>query len=216
MSSPLPDIDGVLRHVASAKYRSLLDLKNAYEQIRIVSDHVERSAVTTPDNMVSLVIQMGNCNAPAMYQALMNHIFSAYISHFLDVYLDDIIVYSNTFEEHMTHVKLVIDILRQEKLYLSLKKLHFFKSELKLLGRIVGTDGIRMDPEKVDSVLAWKMPMNRDLLRGFLGAVGYLADDLAEVRIPMAVLHALTGDTVPFRWEYTHQRAFQNVKSIVE
>ena len=56
-----------------------------------------------------------------------------------------------------------------------------------------------MDPEKVDSVLAWKTPMNRDLLRGFLGAVGYLADDLAEVRIPMAVLHALMGDTVPFR-----------------
>jgi hypothetical protein len=66
-----------------------------------------------------------------------------------------------------------------------------------------------MNPKKVDSVLAWKTPTNRDLLRGFLGAVGYLADDLAEVRIPMAVLHTLTGDTVPFRWEYTHQRVFR-------
>ena len=64
-------------------------------------------------------------------------------------------------------------------------------------------------------VLAWKTPTNRDLLRGFLGAVGYLADDLAEVQIPMAVLHALMGDTVPFRWEYTHQRAFQDMKFIV-
>jgi hypothetical protein len=59
------------------------------------------------------------------------------------------------------------------------------------------------------------MLTNQDLLRGFLGAVGYLADDLAEVQIPMSVLHALTGNTVPFRWEYTHQQAFQDVKRIV-
>jgi hypothetical protein len=126
-----------------ARYCSLLDLKNAYEQIQIIPEHVECSAVTTPDgNMVSLVIQMGDCNAPATYQALMNHIFSAYIGHILDVYLDDIIIYSNTFEEHLGHVKLVVDILRCEKLYLSLKKLHFFESELKLLGQIVGDDRI--------------------------------------------------------------------------
>jgi hypothetical protein len=187
-----------------------------YEQIRVIPEHVEHSAVMTPDgNMVSLVVQMGDCNAPATYQALMNHIFSAYFGRILDVYLDDIIIYSNTFDEHMEHVKLVIDVLRREKLYLSLKKLHFFESELKLLGRIVGDDGIQMDPEKVDSMLAWKTPTNQDLLRGFLGAVGYLANDLAEVRIPMAALHALTGDTVPFRWEYTHQRAFQDMKRIV-
>ena len=72
-----------------------------------------------------------------------------------------------------------------------------------------------MDPTKVESVLAWKTPTNRDLLRGFLGAVGYLADDLAGVRIPMAVLHGLTGDTVPFRWEYTQQRAFEDIKGVV-
>jgi hypothetical protein len=217
MSSPLPDIDGVLQRVANAKYRSLLDLKNAYEQIRIIPEHVGRSAVTTPDgNMVSLVVQMGDCNAPATYQALMNHIFSSYIGRFLDVYLDDIIVYSDTFKDHMSHVRIVVDILRREKLYLSLKKLNFFQSELKLLGRIVGDHGIRMDPAKVESVLTWKTPTNRDLLRGFLGSVGYLADDLACVRIPMGVLHGLTGDAVPFRWEYTHQRAFEDIKNIVD
>ena len=96
MTSPLPDIDGVLRRVALAKYWSMLDLKNAYEQIQIKMDHVPRSAVTTPDgNMVSLVLQMVDCNAPATYQALMNHLFSAYIGWFVDVYLDDIIIYSN-------------------------------------------------------------------------------------------------------------------------
>jgi hypothetical protein len=72
-----------------------------------------------------------------------------------------------------------------------------------------------MDTEKVDSVLKWKVPTNRDLLRGFIGSVGYLADDIPNVRIPMGVLNAITGDTVPFRWGYTEQRAFEEVKTLV-
>ena len=72
-----------------------------------------------------------------------------------------------------------------------------------------------MDAEKVDSVLKWKVPTNRDLLRGFVGSVGYLADDIPNVRIPMGVLNAITGDTVPFRWGYTEQRAFEEVKTLV-
>ena len=80
MTSPLPDIEGVLRRVAAKPFRSILDLTAAYEQIRIIPEHVERSAVTTPDgNMVSLVLQMGDCNAPATHQSLMNHIFSPYL-----------------------------------------------------------------------------------------------------------------------------------------
>lgn len=73
-----------------------------------------------------------------------------------------------------------------------------------------------MDPDKVDSVVAWKTPTNRDLLRGFLGSVGYLADDIPNIRIPMAILHGLTGDTVSFRWGYTEQRAFDDIKKAVQ
>ena len=82
----------------------------------------QRSAVTTPDgNMVGLVAQLGDHNTPATYQALMNHIFSAYIGRFMDIYLDDIIVYSSMLGEHVEHVKLVVDILAREKLYLNRK-----------------------------------------------------------------------------------------------
>ncbi len=102
-----------------------------------------------------------------------------------------------------------------ERLYLSEKKLHFLEEELKLLGHVVDQSGIRMDPHKVDAVVNWKTPTNRDLLRGFLGAVGYLADDVAKVRIPMGVLAKLTGDKTPFRWSDTHQRAFDEVKLLV-
>ena len=217
MTSPLPDIEGILRRVTAKRFCSVLDLTAAYEQIRIVPEHVERSAVTTPDgNMVSLVLQMGDCNAPATYQSLMNHIFSPYLNRFLDVYLDDVIVYSDTLEDHIKHCMLAMDILRKEKLYLSKKKLRFLPAELTLLGRVIDNDGIRMDPEKVDSVLKWKTPTNRDLLRGFIGSVGYLADDIPNIRLPLGVLSAITGDTVPFRWGYTEQRAFEETKNLIQ
>ena len=217
MTSPLPDMEGVLRRTAKHKFRTMLDMKNAYEQIRVVPEHVSRTTVTTPDgNMVSKVIQIGDCNAPATYQALMNHLFSAYIGRFLDIYLDDIVIYSDSLDDHEKHVKIVLDILKREKLYLSRQKLHFIQPELKLLGRIIDDEGIRMDPHKVDSVLSWKVPTNRDLLRGFIGSVGYLADDIPNVRLPLGVLSAITGDTVPFRWGYTEQRAFDEVKSLVQ
>ena len=97
----------------------------------------------------------------------------------------------------------------------SRSKLHFVSPKLKILGRVIDDQGISMDPEKVDSVLNWKVPTNRDLLRGFIGSVGYLADDIPNVRIPMGILSSITGDTVPFRWGYTEQRAFDDVKALV-
>ncbi|KAJ3556748.1 hypothetical protein NP233_g11909 [Leucocoprinus birnbaumii] len=214
LSSPLPDIDGILRRVASAKYRSTIDLADAYEQIRVIPEHIDRTAMATPSGtMISLVMQQGDCNASATFQMVMTRIFAPYIGDFLDVYLDDIILYSNSLEEHTRHVKLVIDILEKEKFYVSEHKLHFLEKELRILGRTVSDEGIRMDSDKVDALCRWKVPTNRDLLRGFLGSAGYLADDIDSVRIPMGVLSELTGDTVPFRWEYTHQRAFEDIKN---
>ena len=216
LTSPLPDMEGMLRRTASKPFRTMLDMKNAYEQIRVIPEHVPRTAVTTPDgNMVSHVLQQGDCNAPATHQALMNHIFSPYVGRFMDIYLDDIVVYSSTLDDHVKHVKLVLDVLGREKLYLSKSKLHFVQPELKILGRVIDNQGIRMDSAKVDSVVNWKVPTNRDLLRGFIGSVGYLADDIPGVRIPMGVLSSITGDTVPFRWGYTEQRAFEEVKALV-
>ncbi|THH28476.1 hypothetical protein EUX98_g5724 [Antrodiella citrinella] len=214
--SPLPDMEGILRRMARKPYRSLIDGKDAYEQIRVEPSHVERTAMTTPDgNMVSLVMQQGDCNAVATYQTLMNHIFGPYIGRFMDVYLDDIVIYSDTLEEHIQHVKIILDILKKEQLYLSATKLKFLASEVKVLGRIVDGQDIRMDPDKVDSVLNWKVPTSKELLRGFLGSVGYLADDIATVRIPMGVLTSLTGTTTNFQWDFTHQRAFDEIKQLL-
>ena len=216
VTSPLPDMEGILRRASRHRYRSLIDGKDAYEQIHVDPAHVDRMAMTTPDgNMVSLVLQQGDCNAVATYQSLMNHLFGPYISVWMDVYLDDIVIYSDTLTEHIDHVKAVIDILKKETLYLSLSKLHFLCQEMKILGRIVDVEGMRMDPSKVDSVLAWKAPTSKELLQGFLGSVGYLADDIVMVCIPMGILTTLTGSEASFKWDYTHQRAFDEIKRLV-
>ena len=94
LASPLPDIEAILRNVASHPFRSLIDGKDAYEQIRVVPEHVSRTLFTTPDGtMVSHVMQLGDCNGGATYQALMNHIFAPHLGVFMDVYLDDVVIY---------------------------------------------------------------------------------------------------------------------------
>ena len=177
---------------------------------------MHRTIFTTPDGTIeSLVMQQGDCNAGVTYQTLMNHIFASYIGVFVYVYLDDIIVFSDSIEEHVKHIRIMFDILRKEKLYLGPSKMQFFTEELKILGHIIDNKGISMDPHKVDKVLNWKAPTNKDLLRSFIGAVGFLALDCKGIRIPMGILSGMTSESRLWRWDNTAQRAFDEVKRII-
>jgi Reverse transcriptase (RNA-dependent DNA polymerase) len=174
----------------------LLDGKDAYKQIQIESSHIDHSLFTTPDGtMVSLVMQIGDCNASTMYQPLMNHIFSDYIGVFMDMYPDDIVTYSDTLEEHVRHVKLVVDQLWDNKFFLSSYKLQFFKDKLHILEHVIDADGIRMDPEKVDKIISWKTPTNKSLVSSFIGAIGYLAPGCMGIRVPLQVLSNVAAPT---------------------
>ena len=136
--SPLLDIESVLKRVTFKKYKSLINDKDTYEQIRIILEHINRSIFNTPDKtMVSKVMQLGDCNSRATYQVLMNHIFQPYLSDWMDIYLDDLVIYSDTIEDHIRHLRTVIDILCKEKFYLSKHKIQLFQKELKILGHIV-------------------------------------------------------------------------------
>lgn len=130
-------------------------------------------------------MQQGDCSAGATYQTLMNYIFAPYIGVFMYVYLYDIIIFSDSVAKHKEHVKTVFDILRREKLFLSPKKMQFFAEELKILGHVIDDEGIRMDPHKADKVNNWKTPTNKDLVRSFIRAVGFLAPNCKGIRIPM-------------------------------
>ena len=122
--SPLLDIESVLRRVTSKKYKSLIDSKDTYEQIRIIPEHVNRLIFNTLDRtMVSRVIQLGDCNSRATYQVLINHIFQPYLRDWMDIYLDNLVIYSDTIEDYIRHFRTVINILYKEKFYLSKHKI---------------------------------------------------------------------------------------------
>lgn len=136
LASPLPDVEEILREVSKHKFKSLIDRKDAYEQIRVIPKHVSRTLFMAPDGtMESLVMQQGDCNAGTTYQTRMNHIFTPYIGVFMFVYLDDIIIFLDSVKEHVEHIRKVFEILRKEKLYLGPNKMHFFADEL--YGRFV-------------------------------------------------------------------------------
>ena len=193
-----------------------MDGQDAYEQIRVDPADVPKTLMTTPDGtMVSEVLQQGDTNAVATFMAVMTNLFLPFIGVWLEIYLDDIVIYTDTLEEHIQRVKQVIDTLRRENFYLSADKLHFLPDELRLLGHLITPEGIKLDPFKVDSIVAWKTPTSEEALRRFLGSVGYLTSNLSHVRILMGTLSALTGEGSPFHWTFTEQRAFDDIKKIV-
>ncbi|CEL62801.1 hypothetical protein RSOLAG1IB_12575 [Rhizoctonia solani AG-1 IB] len=165
--------------------------------------------------MVSQVMQQGDCNAGATYQQLMNHLFSAHIGVFMYVYLDDIIIFSNTIEEHVSHIRTILNILEREKFYLSPKKMQFFTKEINLLGHVINEKGIKMDPHKVDSIEKWKTPTTKEQIASYIGALGYLAPNCKGIRQPMAILSKCASGTGRFCWEGTQERAFNKTKQIV-
>lgn len=150
---PLPRIDDLLDKITGASYFTSLDLTAGYHQIRITNEDIPKTAFRTPFGHFQFkVLTFGLTNAPATFQAVMNDIFRPYLDDFVAVYLDDILIYSKSAEEHERHLRLVLDSLRKEKFYVALPKCEFAKQEIKFLGHIVGADGIKVNPEKVAAV----------------------------------------------------------------
>ena len=207
MASPLPDQQEILMNVCHHRYRTLIDGKDAYVSIRITPEDVDKTLFNTLDStMVSNVMQQGDCNTPATYQTLMNHLFSKYIGKFIEPYLDDIVIFSDMIDKHMKHIRIILDILCKNRLYLSTAdKLHFFTNELEILGHIIDAKGIRIDAHKVNQICNWKTLTNKDLLLQFIGAAGYLADDCPNLRLNTLVLSALTSASKVWQWGPTEQ-----------
>ena len=120
------------------------------------------------------VLSFGLTNAPAIFQAMMNDISRPYLDDFVLVYLDDILIFSKTPKEHMRHLRIVFDTLREHKFYAKKSKCHFNASELEYLGHVVGKDDIRVDPKKVEAVAHWEVPRDVGQLCSFLGFANYV------------------------------------------
>ncbi|KAJ2923658.1 hypothetical protein H1R20_g13436, partial [Candolleomyces eurysporus] len=186
---------------------------------KVKPKHIPLTAVMTPFGLYEFVVMpMGFRNAPSIHQRRVSRALKQYIGKFCHVYLDDIIIWSSSMEEHLGHVRLVLEALRAHKLYLNPKKCKFLQTAINFLGHIVSADGIKPDGSKVERILSWPMPSSSTDVRKFLGLVRYLANFLPNLADHTTVLNTLTTkecDKVFPSWTEKHQTAFDAIKALV-
>ena len=214
-SYPLPLISELLDRVKGAKVFTKLDLKSAYNLVRIKEGDEYKTAFRTRyGHFEFLVMPFGLKNAPATFQHFINDVLSDYLDDFVISYIDDILIFSNTIEEHHEHVKKVLKKLLENNLYVKLEKCEFDKSETTFLGYVLSKDGLKMDKEKVKAILDWPVPTNVKEVQSFIGLCNYyrlFIKDFAKIANP---IHKLTRKNVPFIWGNDQQHAFDKLKEM--
>ena len=212
-SYPLPLIDDMLALLGNAKYFTSLDLKTGYWQVLMDQADKEKTAFTCHRGLFQFnVMPFGLSNAPAIFQVLMS-IVLAELDKFAIAYLDDILIYSATLEEHIVHIQQVFDRLRQHDLKLKLKKCHFLQSETNYLGFVVNENGIKPDPKKVEAIQSIAVPTSVREVRGFIGMCSYyrrFIPNFSEIAEPII---SLTRKYAKFKWSEKCQNAFEFLKS---
>jgi hypothetical protein len=213
--TPLPDQEVIREDVARAKYRSKVDLADAYEQVRVEPNDVPKTLFATiMGTYYSNVVQQGDCNAPATFQRLMTSIFRDVIGRFMHVYLDDIFVYSDSVEEHQKHLRVVFERLRENHLYLKWKKCELYAKEVECLGHVIDEAGIHPDTDKLDCIRRWRTPRNYNDVQRFVGLVNYVSNFLPNVTTYTGPLMAMTQNGAPFFWRPIHEKCFEMIKAI--
>jgi hypothetical protein len=189
---PLPRIDVLFDQLVRAKVFSKIDLRSGYHQIKIRASDISKTAFSTRYGLYEyLVMSFGLTNAPAYFMYLMNVVFMPELDKFVVVFIDDILVYSKSEEEHAGHLQVVLQHLREHRLYAKLSKGDFWLKEIKFLGHTNSQAGIAVDPDKVQQVMNWKPPTTVCQIRSFLGLAGYyrrFIPDFSRIAKPMTEL----------------------------
>lgn len=215
-SYPLPRIDELFDRLQGAKIFSKIDLRNGYHQIRIHPDDVEKTAFRSRyGHFEFMVLPFGLTNAPATFMHLMQDLFRPFLDKFVLVFIDDILIFSKNLHEHQQHVKQVLDILRDNKLYAKLSKCELIKQQVEFLGHIVDAEGIHMMQDKVEAILKWPAPANKSELQSFLGLVGYYRKFIYMFSEIAAPLTQLLQKEQAYTWTQAQQQAFDTLKERV-
>ena len=171
---PIPDIEKLTSDLGKAKVYSKLDLLSGYYQVRIEENDIEKTAFSTENGHYEwLVMPFGLTNAPSTFQRMMNNILAPYLSKFVKVYIDDILIYSENTADHLDHVRTVLQTLRENKLIAKLSKCAFFFKKLKFLGFVITPEGVETDPEKIKVIKDWPKPRTIKEAQSFLGLTGF-------------------------------------------
>ena len=162
-----------------------------------------------------LVMLFGLTNAPTTFMDLMNRVFRPYVDQFVVVFIDDILVYSKDAQEHEQHLRIVLETLRENRLYAKLSKCDFWLKEASFLGHIVSAEGIRVDPTKIEAVVNWKPPRNVTEVRSFLGLASYYRRFMRGFSFIASPLTKLLRKGIKFEWIEKCQNSFEQLKGML-
>jgi hypothetical protein len=210
---PLPRIDDLFDQLRGSEVFSKIDLRSGYHQLRVKEEDIPKTAFRTRyGHYEFLVMPFGLTNAPAVFMDLMNRVFHEYLDSFVIVFIDDILVYSKSQEEHEEHLRIVLQILRDRKLFAKLKKCEFWMDRVVFLGHVISRDGITVDPSKIEAVVNWVRPTNVSEVRSFLGLAGYYRRFVEGFSCIATPLTRLTRKNAKFEWTNECERSFQELK----
>ncbi|KAI0994898.1 hypothetical protein K3495_g13281 [Podosphaera aphanis] len=211
---PIPLISETLDRLSKAKYFTKLDVISAFNRIRIAKGDEWKTAFRTRYGLFeSLVMPFGLTNAPSKFQSYINSTLQEYLDNFCTAYLDDVLVYSTSEEEHRHHVNLILQKLREAGLQLDINKCKFEASEVKYLGLIISRKGIEMDLQKIECVKSWKTPSCIKNIQAFLGFANFyrrFIKSFSRIALPLT---ELTKKGVPWLWSQKCNDAFMSLKS---
>ncbi len=214
---PLPRIDDLFDHLLGAKVFSRIDLRLGYYQIRIAEGDEEKTACRTRYGSYKfLVMPFGLINAPATFCTLKNDIFQKWLDDFVVVYIDDILIYSGSLEEHVEHLRKVFQMLSENRLYAKLEKCELEVTEVDFLGHKITQEGLKMDDHKVKAILDWESPKSVPALRSFLRLASYyrkFIKNFAKIAAPLTNL--LKKFAMTYKWEGACNEAFETLKGIL-
>ncbi|GJR68170.1 putative reverse transcriptase domain-containing protein [Tanacetum coccineum] len=196
-----------------APFFSKIDLRSGYHQLRVHEDDIPKTAFRTRyGHFEFTVMPFGLTNAPAIFMDLMNRVYMSYLDKFMIVFIDDILIYSKTQDKHVEHLRLVLELLKKEKLYAKFSKCEFWLREVQFLGHVINGNGIHVDPSKIEAVKNWKAPRTLTEVRSFLRLVGYYRRFIENFYKIAKSLTILTQKSKTFDWGEEQELAFQTLK----
>ncbi|GJT38049.1 putative reverse transcriptase domain-containing protein [Tanacetum coccineum] len=210
---PLPRIDDLFDQLQGSSVYSKIDLRSGYHQLRVREEDIPKTAFRTRYGHYEFqVMPFGLTNAPAVFMDLMNRVCKPYLDKFVIVFIDDILIYSKSKQEHEEHLKIILELLKKEELYAKFSKCEFWIPKVQFLGHVIDSEGIHVDPAKIESIKDWTSPKSPTEIRQFLGLVGYyrrFIEGFSKIAKPMT---KLTQKKVKFEWGDKQEAAFQLLK----